>query len=210
LGRVRVLLAENRPLTCFGVRRALEEQGFVVCAEARDMESAVAATLRERPDVCVLDLHLPGGAVAATERIVAGAPETAVLVLADGDEGQLFEAICAGASGYVPTDADPDRLTDILTATLSGDVALPRTVVARFIDERRARSQRLTLENSGGARRLTGRESDVLDLVREGLATAEIAARLFVSEVTVRSHVCSIRKKLGLRDLTAAIASPER
>lgn len=173
------------------------------------MELAVAAALRERPDVCVLDLHLPGGAVTATERIVSGVPETAVIILADAGESDLFEAICAGASGYVPADVDPDRLIDILTATLTGTVALPRTVVARFVDERRARSQRFALEN-GGARRLTSRESDVLDLVREGLATAEIAARLFVSEVTVRSHVCSIRKKLGLRDLTGAIEVPER
>jgi DNA-binding NarL/FixJ family response regulator len=209
LGRVRVLLAENRPLTCFGVRRALEEHGFVVCAEAGDTELAVAAALRERPDVCLLDLHLPGGAVAATERIVSGAPETAVVVLADAGEGDLFEVICAGASGYAPADVDPHRLIDILTATLAGDVALPRTIVARFIDERRARGQRLALEN-GSAWRLTSRESEVLDLVHEGLATTEIAARLFVCGVTVRSHVCSIRKKLGLRDLTGAIGSLER
>jgi two-component system, NarL family, nitrate/nitrite response regulator NarL len=204
---IRVLLAGQQPLTGFGLRRALEEHGFEVCAQEGDAESAAAGAVRDRPDICILDLHLTGGGVAATKAIAAELTGTPILILARGDEPELFDAICAGASGYVPASVDPERLPEIVERALAGDVALPRALVARMIEQATREAARHSRLDLGGGRHLTGREREVLDLLRQGLTTAQIAGRLFISEVTVRTHLCTIRKKLSARDRKAAAAA---
>jgi two-component system, NarL family, nitrate/nitrite response regulator NarL len=155
---------------------------------------------------------MPGDGIAAIRRITSRLQETAVVMLADsGDEGDLLAALCAGASGYLPKDIDPGRLPLALQAIVPGDVALPRALLLRLMEEARlSASRRRSPFSARLAARLTTRESEVLNLLREGLTTSEIAQRLFVSQVTVRTHVCSIVKKLHVPDRKAAIRLLEK
>jgi len=206
-GIIRVLVADDHPPTRAGVRIALERRGLYVCAEAADAETAVAAAFREHPDVCLLDLRIPGGGIAATAAITAKLPDTAVVVLADepGD-GDLFDALRAGAAGFLLKDTNPSRLADVLRGVLRGEAALPRRLVSRLMEEFRERGSRQSLEIPGGrAVELTGREWEVLELMRRGLATQEIAQRLFISPGTVRTHVAAILRKLRVPDREAAL-----
>jgi len=208
----RVLVADENALTRFGIRRALEESGFCVCAEACDAAGAAESALGERPDICLLGLDMPGDGIGAIRRITSRLQATAVVMLTDsGDEGDLLAALCAGASGYLPKDIDPGRLPLALQSVVPGDVALPRVLLLRLMEEARHRaSGRRSPLSARLAARLTTRESEVLKLLREGLTTGEIAQRLFISQVTVRTHVCSIVKKLHVPDRKAAIRLLEK
>jgi DNA-binding NarL/FixJ family response regulator len=200
-----VLIADDHAPTRAGVRAALDGGGFVVLAEAAGAGAAVEAALRERPDVCVLDIHMPGGGIAAAARITEHLPETAVVMLTvSREDDDLFAALRAGAAGYLLKDMDPGRLAFALRGVLDGEAALPRTLVARVVEEFRTAERRpsLPLVRRRGAR-LTSREWEVLDLVRERLTTAEIAHRLGVSAVTVRRHIGSILAKLRVPDRRA-------
>jgi DNA-binding NarL/FixJ family response regulator len=204
-GPPRVLVADDHPLTRFALRRALEDGGFTVSGDTGDAADLVQAALRARPDVCVVDLHMPG-AVEAIERLVSEVPETAVVVVTvSRNDPDLFDALCAGAAGYIPQDTDAERIPLALGRILQGEIALPRTVVKKLVEEFRERRQRRRLPLLEQANMLTDREWEVLDLLREGLSTAEIASRLFISQVTVRSHVRSIVKKLSVSDRNAAV-----
>ena len=203
---LRVVIADDHPPTRRGVRLALEGHGFTVCAEEASGPAAVAAAMRERPDVCLLDVHMPGGGVEAAAEIEAALPETTVVMLTiSRNDGDLFEALKAGARGYLLKDLDPARLPLALDAVLAGEVAIPRSLVSRVVDEFRRRS-------GGGAtltRRhpedLTSREWEVLDCLREGLSTSQIAKRLFLSDVTVRRHTGSILRKLKVSSREEAV-----
>jgi DNA-binding NarL/FixJ family response regulator len=203
----RVLVADDHVPTRAGVRVALEAGGFVVCAEAADAAGAVAAAVREKPDVCLLDIHMPGSGIAAAEEISARCPATAVVMLTvSRNDADLFDALRAGAVGYLLKDIEPERLPAELEAVLEGQAAMPRELVARLVDEFRERGRRRRLLGLGGRRvELTSREWEVLELLQQGLGTAEIADRLFVSRVTVRRHVASILKKLQVPDRAAAL-----
>ena len=112
-----VLIADDHPATRAGVRLALERGGFVVCAEVPDGPSAIEAALRERPDVCLLDINMPGNGIEATKAIVRQLPETAVVMLTvSRSDADLFDALRAGASGYLLKDTDPARLPHALRA----------------------------------------------------------------------------------------------
>ena len=114
----------------------LEEHGFDVCVEAANAADSVAAAERERPDVCVLDVHMPGDGIAAAAEIAARFPEIAVVMLTVSDsDDHLFAALRAGAQGYLLKDMDPDRLPLALEGVLAGEAALPRALVARVLDE---------------------------------------------------------------------------
>lgn len=210
---IRVLVADDHPPTRAGVRAALEKEGrFSVCAEAPDGDSAVEAARRERPDVCLLDINMPGDGIKAAETISRELPETAVVMLtvsrADED---LFDALRAGASGYLLKDIDPARLPHALSGVLEGEAALPRRLVALLIEEFRERRRRRRIPLVGRRSvELTDREWEVLDLMRDGLPTEEIAARLFISPVTVRTHVSAILRKLQVRTREEALKLLER
>ena len=203
----RVLLADDHPPTRAGVRYTLEAAGMVVCAEASDANGAVDAALRETPDVCLLDIHMPGSGINAARAITRELPDTRVVMLTvSRDDEDLFEALRAGASGYLLKDMDPDRVPHALEGVLAGEAALPRTLLLRVMDEFRDRGKR-RLRLPGGRRGadLSEREWEVLNLLRDGLSTQEIAARLYVSAATVRSHVAAVLKKLRVPDREAAI-----
>lgn len=203
---LRVLIADDHPPTRTGVRLALEGHGFTVCAEEASGPAAVEAALRERPEVCLLDVHMPGGGVEAAAEIVQRLPGTAVVMLTvSRNDSDLFDALKGGARGYLLKDLDPARLPQALAAVLAGEIAIPRSLVSLVVDE-------FTRRSSGGAalsRRspedLTSREWEVLDCLREGLSTSQIARRLFVSQVTVRRHTGSILRKLRVSSREEAV-----
>lgn len=189
------------------VRAALEQNGdFRVCAEAADADSAVLAAKRENPDVCLLDINMPGSGIAATAAITTALPGTAVVMLTVSRQDEdLFDALRAGASGYLLKGLDEDTIGDSLHRVLDGEATLPGTLVARLVEEFRDREHRRVAVADGPAARLTGREWDVLELMRKGASTNEISERLFVSPTTVRTHVSAILKKLGVPTREAAI-----
>jgi two-component system nitrate/nitrite response regulator NarL len=165
----------------------------------------VAATLRARPDVCLLDVDMPGGGITAAARICSSLPDTPVVMLSELERDQdLFAALDAGASGYLLKEMNPGRLGPALRDVMKGGAALPRPLTARLILEFRARARRPNLTRPG-ENELTSREWDVVDCLREGLSTRRIAKRLFISETTVRRHVGSIRRKLGVSSREEAV-----
>jgi DNA-binding NarL/FixJ family response regulator len=209
---IRVLIADDHPPTRAGVQAALERDGFTVCAQVSDARSAIEAARRERPEVCLLDIHMPGDGIYAAETIARELPETAVVMLTvSRTDADLFNALRAGASGYLLKDIDPVRLPLALRGVLDGEAALPRRLVSLLIEEFRERKRRRRIPVLG--RRgveLTDREWEVLEAMRQGLTTDEIAARLFISPVTVRTHVSAILRKLHVSTREAALELFER
>lgn len=203
---MRVLVADDHPPTRAGVRVALEASGhFQVCAEAATAATAVEAARRLRPDVALLDIRMPGDGIEAAREITSGLSETAVVMLTvSRDDADLFAALSAGARGYLLKDIDPDRLPNAVEGVLSGEAALPRGLVARLIDEFRTRED-LVRRREGVLAKLTEREWHVLRMMQDGMTTAEMAAELFVSPVTVRTHVSGILRKLQVSDRGAAV-----
>jgi DNA-binding NarL/FixJ family response regulator len=200
---IRVLIADDHVPTREDVRAALEDDPeFEVCAEAADAPGAVAGALREQPEVCLLDVHMPGRGVAAAWEIHARLPRTKVVMLtisrADVD---LFAALRAGALGYLLKDMDPRSLPRALHSVLAGEVAIPRELVSQVVEGfRDPAARRRQAFAEGSAQQLTSREWQVLELLRQDLSTAQIARRLVLSPVTVRTHVNAILRKLQLRD----------
>jgi len=209
---IRVVVADDHPPTRAGVRLALERGGFEVCAEVADAPSAIEAARRELPDVCLLDIHMPGDGIHAAETISRELPDTAVVMLTVSRlDADLFDALRAGASGYLLKDIDPARLPLALHGVLEGEAALPRQLVALLIEEFRERRRRRRIPLRGRrSAELTDREWEVLELMRQGASTEEIAARLFISPVTVRTHVSAILRKLQVPTREAAIELLER
>jgi DNA-binding NarL/FixJ family response regulator len=204
---VTVAIADDHPPTRAGIRSVLEQRGFHIVAEVANASAAVEACLALRPDVCLLDIHMPGNGIAAAAEITSGLPETAVVMLTvSRTDEDLLDALRAGASGYLLKDMDPARIADAILGVLDGEAALPRALVARLVDEFRKRDARHRLPLRGGRGvTLTSREWEVLELLRGGLTTAEIAERLFISKGTVRSHVAAILKKLDAPNRAAAL-----
>jgi two-component system nitrate/nitrite response regulator NarL len=206
MAAVRVLIADDHPPTRRGVRLTLEQQGFLVCAEAASAQGAIEAALRERPDVCLLDVRMPGGGIRAVGEIAGRLPETTVVMLTVSDsDDDLFDALRAGASGYLLKDMDTEQLPAALRASLRGEAALPRRLAANLVQELRRRGGSRLILPGGRAVQLTPREGEVLELLCDDLSTAEIARRLFVEPVTVRRHVSAILEKLGVSSRAEAV-----
>ena len=210
--RLRVLVADDHAPTREGVKIALVRGGFAVCAEVADAEAAIESARRERPDVALLDINMPGNGIHAADVISREVPETSVVMLTvSRTDEDLFDALRAGASGYLLKDIDPARLPDALFGVLQGEAALPRHLVTLLIEEFRERRGRRRIPVIGRRSvELTDREWEVLELMREGLSTDEIAGRLFISAVTVRTHVSAILRKLHVPTRAAAVELMER
>lgn len=210
----RVLVADDHAPTRAGVRRVLEEHGFTVCAEVSTAEAAVRAALEERPDICLLDIRMPGSGIAAAAAVSEQLPATRIVMLTvSRDDDDLFDALRAGASGYLLKDLKRADLPNALRAVLSGEAALPPSLIAKLVDELRERGKRRKVFLSRRpAVELGRREWEVLELLREGASTAAIARRLFITEATVRSHVSRLLAKLDVPDRRAAVRllEPER
>jgi DNA-binding NarL/FixJ family response regulator len=201
-----VLLADDQALLRRGFRMIIEaEDDLTVTGEASDGEEAVSLARRSPPDVVLMDIRMPRtDGIAATQRITSANPAVRVLVLTTFDlDEYAFGALRAGASGFLLKDVRPAELVGAIRTVASGDAVVSPRVTRRLLEEyahavpvpAAQRTERYPQLSA-----LTAREGEVLEAVARGLSNAEIAATLFVSETTVKSHVGRILAKLGLRD----------
>jgi DNA-binding NarL/FixJ family response regulator len=204
---VRVLLAEPDAPTRTGIRLALEAADMAICGEPLDARSTIETALRERPDVCLIDEALRGGALAAVDAIYKRLPGTKLILLTEAEEPKSFlPSVRAGASGYVRTDLNPVRLPATIRGVLNGEAAVSRRLAYLLLESLRSRERGRSAPTKPGGPSMTDRELEVLELMAEGLRTSQIAAQLLITEVTVRRHVSSAVGKLGVADRGAAIA----
>ena len=200
-----MLIADNHAAFRAGIRAALEADRFVIVGEAADAASAVSTAVEMRPDICLIDFVMPGNGLNAIAAIARRSPATTIVVLtASADSADLLAALERGASGYLLKGVAAGELGKTLRAARNGEPALSRAMVPALIRQVRGRPQRQIALPSGRVE-LTVREWDVAELLREGFGTADIAGRLGVSPVTVRRHMASVLKKLGVPDRPAAV-----
>jgi DNA-binding NarL/FixJ family response regulator len=204
---IRVLIADDQALVRGGFRLILEAQNDItVVGEAQDGEDALAQARGLRPDVVLMDIRMPKlDGLEATRRLLSGDGESRVLVLTtlDADE-YVYEAMKAGASGFLLKDVRPEQLADAVRVVASGDALLAPAITRRLIED----FVRRPPPGSGPPvelAELSDRELEVLKLIAQGLSNAEIAASLFLSEATIKTHVTHILAKLDLRDRVQAV-----
>jgi DNA-binding NarL/FixJ family response regulator len=206
---IRVLIVDDQELVRTGFRLFLETQpGLAVVGEAGDGEEAIERVRELRPDVVLMDIRMPTmDGVEATAKLTSGAIEPAprVLVLTTFDlDEYVFGALRAGAAGFLLKDAPRERLIEAIRVVHSGEALLSPSITRRLMEDFAARSDPIEPAAAVLAE-LTPREREVLVLVAHGLSNAEIAARLVVTEATVKSHVGAVLLKLGLRDRVQAV-----
>jgi DNA-binding NarL/FixJ family response regulator len=204
---VRVVLADDQALVRRGFRLILEAEADIeVVAEAEDGQQAVDAVSRQRPAVVLMDIQMPGlDGLEATRRILGDPGNQArVLILTTFErDDYVFEALQIGASGFLLKTAPPEDLLTAVRVVARGEALLSPSVTRRVIQEV-TRHQRRPVPPPD-LDRLTQRELEVLRLVAEGLSNAEIAARLYLSEATIKTHTSNVLAKLGLRDRVQAV-----
>ena len=203
----RILIVDDHPLTREALSSLLEQHDFDVVGEAGDGEEAISVAGDLRPDVVLLDLSMPGlDGLTALPRIRDAAPECEVVVLtASGTEENLLAAIRGGAAGYLLKSEPPERIAEYLHGAVNGEAALSGSVARRLLDQVRSGNGRGSGVPDEIARVLSAREVEVLLLLDDHLGTDEIARRLFISEHTVRSHVKSLTRKLGVSSRREAL-----
>jgi DNA-binding NarL/FixJ family response regulator len=203
----RILLVDDHPLTRSALAGLLTQHGFDVVGEASDGEEAIEAAARLAPDLILLDLSMPGlDGLSALPRLRAAAPHCEVVVLtASGTEENLLGAIRGGAAGYLLKSEPPERIVDFLRGVAQGEAALSGAVARRLLEQVREGGGRSSGVPDSIAATLSARELEVLLLLDDHLGTDEIAKRLFISEHTVRSHVKSLLRKLGVSSRREAL-----
>jgi DNA-binding NarL/FixJ family response regulator len=205
---IRVLIADDHAPTRADVRRVLDaDERFDVCAGTADAAGAVQAAVRERPDVCVLDVRMPGGGLSAAWEIAARLPRTKIVMLTvSGEDADLFAALRAGAEGYLLKTMDFTRLPDVLVGVCSGEAAISPQLVTRVVKRFRTSEPRWRQPlDHGSGEHLTSREWQILELLAQEWSTAGIATSLVITASAVRAHITAIVRKLGVADRAAAI-----
>ena len=204
----RVVIADDQTLVRGGFRLILNSAGIPVVAEAADGREAIAATLKHRPDVVLMDIRMPEmDGLEATRRILASQRvriDVRIIILTTFDLDQyVYAALAAGASGFLLKDVSPEHLIAAVLMVRSGDALLAPSITRRLVERFAPR------EGSGRANgdlsALTPRELEVLGLIARGLSNSELAAELTLSEATVKTHVARILAKLQLRDRVQAV-----
>jgi len=217
-GRIRIVVADDQALVRAGFRMILDAQDDLeVVGEAADGEEAVAAWRRLRPDVVLMDIRMPKlDGLEATRRIMEGAgspgpggtvPRVIMLTTFDLDE-YVYEALRAGASGFLLKDVSRERLVAAVRDVAAGDMLLAPAITCRLIERFARRQPTMATTTPRGypaLSALTAREVDVLTLIGRGLSNTEIASELVVAESTVKTHVARIFDKLELRDRAQAV-----
>lgn len=203
----RILIVDDHPLTRSALAALLQQHGFDVVGEAGDGEAAIREARELGPDLVLLDLSLPGmNGLEALPQLRDAAPNAEVVVLtASGTEDNLLAAIRGGAAGYLLKSEPPERIVGFLRGVANGEAALSGAVARRLLEQVRAGGGRGSGVPDSIAAALSARELEVLLLLDDHLATDEIAKRLFISEHTVRSHVKSLLRKLGVSSRREAL-----
>ena len=202
---IRVVVADDQALVRSGLRMILSsEDGIDLVGEAADGQTAVALCAREHPDVVLMDVRMPGlDGIEATRAVTAVEDPPRVLVLTTFDlDDVVYDALRAGASGFLLKDAPEDRLTTAIRVVADGGSLFAPSVTRRLIEQFSRHAPRAP---AGALDALTERETEVLEQVARGLSNAEIAGALFVSENTVKTHVARVLMKLGVRDRVQAV-----
>ncbi|KRE41987.1 response regulator [Knoellia sp. Soil729] len=203
---IRLVLADDSARMREQIRRALEADGCEVCGEGASADDAVALAREHRPDVALLDIHMPGNGISAAQQISRSLPQTAVVMLTQSTEDDdLFDSLRAGAAGYLVKGGDPATLSATLRGVLLGEAAMSPTLVMRIMQEFRGPSRRKFLRKSAAADKLSTREWEVMEMLSQGLSTDDVAKRLFVSPTTVRVHVSTVLRKLRVKDRESAL-----
>jgi DNA-binding NarL/FixJ family response regulator len=203
-----VLIADDQALVRVGLRKILEaEPDTAVVGEAADGDDAVAAARRLRPDIVLMDIRMPVlDGIEATRRIAQWQPSTRVLILTTfGLDSYVYDALRAGASGFMLKDAPPEEIAAAVHIVASGDALLAPAVTRAVIDEFTRQRPATAPELPTAIADLTPREREVLDLLVRGLSNPEICQQLVISEATTKTHVARILQKLGLRDRVQAV-----
>jgi DNA-binding NarL/FixJ family response regulator len=204
---IRVLLADDHTLFRKGLASLLEkEPGFEVVAEAEDGAEAIRKAQAVKPDLVLMDIHMPGvNGLEATRRITTTLPATRVVILTVSEEDKhLFEAIKCGAHGYLSKKVEPEKLRELLVGVFRGEAPLSGATAARILKEFAARASKHS--ETTPVDDLTEREKKVLQLLAAGLTNKEIGSRLDIAENTVKNHLKSILGKLHLQNRVQAAA----
>jgi DNA-binding NarL/FixJ family response regulator len=203
----RVMIVDDHPLTRDALASLLRAHGFDVCGTAQDGAEAVREAARLQPDLVLLDLSMPGvdGLSALPSLRTASAGCEVVVLTASGTEDNLLAAIRGGAAGYLLKSEPPERIAEFLAGVVRGEAALSGSIARRLLDRVRTGSDHVGGVPDAIAKKLSARELEVLLLLDDHLGTDEIARRLFISEHTVRSHVKSLLRKLGVSSRREAL-----
>jgi len=211
---IRVLLVDDHAVMRAGFRMILEAAGDIeIVGEAADGAAAVAAASALQPDVVCMDVQMPGmDGLEATRRIVdvLGSRAAVVVVTTFDRDDYLFQALDAGASGFLLKNAGPEELTAAVRVAAAGDALLAPAVTRRVIERFAPRPAEVPAAPATLHVDLTEREREVLRLVAQALSNAEIGERLFIGEATVKTHVSNVLQKLGVRDRVAAVVWAHR
>jgi DNA-binding NarL/FixJ family response regulator len=202
---IRVLVADDQSMVRAGFRMLLSgEEDIEVVAEAQNGLEAVEKAARFAPTVVLMDIRMPElDGLQATRRILAADPAARILVLTTfGLDEYVFEALSAGASGFVLKDDPPEQLIAAVRTVAAGDALLSPAITKRVISQFTRTARREPPEELD---ELTSREREILRLIATGLSNAEIGAELFISDTTVKTHVTHILQKLNLRDRVQAV-----
>ncbi len=207
---LRVAIVDDQHLVRAGLRMIVEsEPDFTVVGEAGDGTEAIDLVIRSSPDVVLMDVRMPGtDGIEATRQLTAKGTSARILILTTFDlDDYVHAALRAGASGFLLKDAPPDQLLNAIRVLAAGDALLAPTVTRRLIEQvvQRAAAPDAALRRAVDG--LTERELEVLRLLARGLSNAEIAARLFLGEATVKTHVGRVLSKLGVRDRVQAVVA---
>ena len=204
-----ILIADDQALVRVGLRKILEaESETTVAGEAGDGETAVAEARRLRPDIVLMDIRMPVlDGIEATRRIVRAQPATRVLILTTfGLDTYVFDALRAGASGFMLKDAPPEEIAAAVRIVARGEALLAPAVTRAVVEEfARHTPVQAPAAPPPAVAELTPREREVLDLLARGLSNPEICERLVISEATAKTHVARILQKLDLRDRVQAV-----
>jgi DNA-binding NarL/FixJ family response regulator len=208
---VRVVVADGMPIMGLGLAEALSTLGYGVTARVETADQLVAVVEGCQPEIVLVDLTLPQVIPAVEAICSSGAQAPQVILLAEAGQCDLIVAgVCAGAVGSMPRSVGPVPLAKAMMAVRAGESLIPRALVTNVLAELRLRAESTSEEPSSHISVLTTRERQVLEMMRAGMSTASIAERLVVAPVTVRTHVCAIRRKLHLRDWGSHNVTPLR
>jgi len=198
--KIRVLIADDHPMVREGLRKILElDEKIEIVTEVGDGQGAINIARKERPDVILMDINMPGtDGIVATQVITRELPETRVIALTIYEDEEVVEMVKAGVSAYVLKDVAGAELVATIHRVMNGEVVIHPRVANRLVNElNRPRQKKDDIK-------LTRREKDVLSLLVKGYSNKEIADAVFISEKTVKNHLTSIFRKLGVKDRTQA------